>query len=223
MDVSVSCIASSPPLHSAVAVAISASCLAPSSLNPKQRHHISVLCTNATAKHTSKRVTVKTREIVGEEGGYSPERRRQICRPCVPTLRGCWSCCLGFGYYKGKNCKPTLIDFKFSSLIDFQMSSGRSSRGGVRGCTTRGGGRLRIQDLDNPSPLTAPSPPTAPSPLISPSPPTAPSPPIVLSPHSSVHSNAQTDEQPPHLSGRPCGKNPTDGKTWIYPVKKTYV
>ncbi|KAF7812089.1 microtubule-actin cross-linking factor 1 isoform X25 [Senna tora] len=82
-------------------------------------------------------------------------------------------------------------------------------------------------DLDNPSPLTAPSPPTtpsppiapspptapsppiapspptAPSPPIAPSPPTAPSPPIVLSPHSSVHSNAQTDEQPRHISDRP--------------------
>ncbi|KAF7820733.1 nuclear transcription factor Y subunit C-2 [Senna tora] len=81
LDVFVSCTASSPPLHSAVA--FSASCLAPSSLNPKQRHHISVLCTNAAAKHTSNRVTVKTREIVGEEGGYSPERRRQICRPCA--------------------------------------------------------------------------------------------------------------------------------------------
>ncbi|KAF7823822.1 Levansucrase [Senna tora] len=109
----------------------------------------------------------------------------------VPTLRGDWSCYLGFGYYKGKNCKPTC---------------GRSSRGGVRGHTTRGGGRLRIQDLDIASPLTAPSPPitpsppiapsppTVPSPPIAPSPPTAPSPPIVLSPHSSVHSNVQTDE-----------------------------
>ncbi|KAF7835689.1 uncharacterized protein G2W53_010548 [Senna tora] len=120
-----------------------------------------------------------------------------------------------------------------------QMSSGRSSRG----CTTRGGGRSRTPRIDDPlnvvpSPHTvAPSPPTVspspptfvPSPT-APSPPTvAPSPPIASSPHSSVHSNPQHDneeaqidnEQPPHLSGKPWGKDPIDHKTWIYPDKKT--
>ncbi|KAF7812144.1 Helicase conserved C-terminal domain-containing protein [Senna tora] len=129
-----------------------------------------------------------------------------------------------------------------------QMSSGRSSRRR----TTRGGGRSKTQRIDDPpivvpSPHTvAPSPPTvAPSPpTIAPSPPTivpsptapspptvVPSPPIAPSPHSSVHSNPQHDneeaqidnEQLPHHSGKPWGKDPIDHKTWIYPDKKTFV
>ncbi|KAF7808151.1 uncharacterized protein G2W53_040312 [Senna tora] len=111
------------------------------------------------------------------------------------------------------------------------MSSGRSSRGR----TTRGRGRSRTPRIDDPpivvpSPHTvAPSPPTvAPSPPIAPSPTIDSSPPIATSPHSSVHSNPQHDneeaqidnEQPPHLSGKPWGKDPIDQKTWIYPIKR---
>ncbi|KAF7800701.1 uncharacterized protein G2W53_044809 [Senna tora] len=77
-------------------------------------------------------------------------------------------------------------------------------------------------------PTIVPSP-TAPYPPIAPSPPIESSPPIAPSPHSSVHSNPQDDneepqidnEQPPHLSGKPWGKDPIDHKTWIYPDKKT--
>ncbi|KAF7832143.1 uncharacterized protein G2W53_014476 [Senna tora] len=90
------------------------------------------------------------------------------------------------------------------------MSSGRLSRGGGRRRTTRGRGRSTTQEIDNPPDIIVPSAPTAPS------------------PHSFVHSNAQhdneqpqIDEEQPHLSGRPWGKVPTDGKTWIYPDKKT--
>ncbi|KAF7812276.1 uncharacterized protein G2W53_033252 [Senna tora] len=80
-----------------------------------------------------------------------------------------------------------------------------------------------------PSPPTIASSPTAPYPPIAPSPPIESSPPIATSPHSSVHSNPQHDneepqidnEQPSHLYGRSWGKDPTDGKTWIYPDKKT--
>ncbi|KAF7827127.1 uncharacterized protein G2W53_018291 [Senna tora] len=131
------------------------------------------------------------------------------------------------------------LRFSFLGLSRCQMSSGRSSRGR----TTRGGGRSRTPRIDDPpivvpSPHTvAPSPPTvAPSPpTVVPSPPTivpsptAPSPPIAPSPHSSVHSNPQHDneeaqidnEQPPHLSDKPWGKDPIDHKTWIYADKKT--
>ncbi|KAF7843829.1 uncharacterized protein G2W53_000734 [Senna tora] len=63
------------------------------------------------------------------------------------------------------------------------------------------------QEIDNPPDTIVPSP-TACSPPIVPSPPTAPSPPIAPSPHSSVHSNAQHDNEQPqideeqsHLSG----------------------
>ncbi|KAF7802163.1 uncharacterized protein G2W53_041274 [Senna tora] len=129
-----------------------------------------------------------------------------------------------------------------------QMSSGRSSRGGGRGRTTRGGGRSRTPRIDYP-PIVVPSPPTvspspptvvpspptiAPSPIapyppIAPSPPIESSPPIALSAHSSVHSSPQHDneqpqidnEQPAHLYGISWGKDPSDGKTWIYPNKKT--
>ncbi|KAF7820729.1 uncharacterized protein G2W53_026184 [Senna tora] len=55
-----------------------------------------------------------------------------------------------------------------------------------------------------------------------------PSPPSDPSPPSSVHSTIQLDTQPPHEAptgsssgahpfSRPCGKDPADGKTWIYP------
>ncbi|KAF7826355.1 uncharacterized protein G2W53_017519 [Senna tora] len=130
-------------------------------------------------------------------------------------------------------------------IVDMKlMSTGRSSRGR----TTRGGDRSRTPTIDDPlivvpsphtvassPPTVVPSPPTiapsptAPYPPIAPSPPIESSPPIAPSPHSSVHSNPQHDneepqidnEQPPHLSGRPWGKDPTDRKTWIYPDKKT--
>ncbi|KAF7812396.1 uncharacterized protein G2W53_033372 [Senna tora] len=80
-----------------------------------------------------------------------------------------------------------------------------------------------------PSPPTIVPSPTAPYPPIAPSPPIESSPPIAPSPHSFVHSNPQHDneepqidnEQPPHLYGRSWGKDPTDGKTWIYPDKNT--
>ncbi|KAF7844488.1 uncharacterized protein G2W53_001393 [Senna tora] len=124
----------------------------------------------------------------------------------------------------------------------------RSSRGGGRGRTTRGGGRSRTPRIDDPPivvpspPTVAPSPPTvvpspptiahsptAPYPPIAPSPPIESSPPIAPSPHSSVHSNPQHEneepqidnERPPNLYGRSWGKDPTDGKTSIYPDKKT--
>ncbi|KAF7825170.1 uncharacterized protein G2W53_016334 [Senna tora] len=107
------------------------------------------------------------------------------------------------------------------------MSSGRSSRGGGRGRTTRGRSRSMTQEIDNPPNTIVPSPPTAPSPPILRSP-ILPSPPIFPSPHSIVHFNAQhdneqpqIDEEQPHLSGRPWGKDLTDGKTWIYLDKKT--
>ncbi|KAF7842116.1 uncharacterized protein G2W53_004414 [Senna tora] len=55
-------------------------------------------------------------------------------------------------------------------------------------------------------------------------------PPSDPSPPSSVHSTIQPDTQPPHEAptgsssgahpfSRPCGKDPADGKTWIYPDK----
>ncbi|KAF7821569.1 uncharacterized protein G2W53_027024 [Senna tora] len=72
-----------------------------------------------------------------------------------------------------------------------------------------------------PSPPTIAPSPTAPYPPIAPSPPIESSPPIASSPHSSIHSKPQHDneepqidnEQPPHLYGRPCGKDVIDGKT----------
>ncbi|KAF7800549.1 uncharacterized protein G2W53_045021 [Senna tora] len=96
------------------------------------------------------------------------------------------------------------------------MSSGRSSRGRAT--------------LVAPSPPTvAPSPPTVVTSPTAPYPPIESSLPIAPSPHSSIHSNPQHDneetqidnEQPPHLSGKPWGKDPMDHKTWIYPDKKT--
>ncbi|KAF7807678.1 uncharacterized protein G2W53_039839 [Senna tora] len=67
------------------------------------------------------------------------------------------------------------------------------------------------------------------------SPPMAmPPPPTDRSPPSSVHSTIQPDTQSPHeaptgsSSGahpftRPCGKDPADGTTWIYPDKDSCV
>ncbi|KAF7812436.1 protein DETOXIFICATION 9-like isoform X1 [Senna tora] len=200
------------PMHS-VAV-VSASCLAPSPLNPNiSRHSL---------------LRLETQRMM------FPMVLRSSVVLCLHIVL-CWILVFRFGLgHVGAaltigilywiNVIGLRLYVKNSSACEKTriMSNGRSSRGSGRGQTTRGKGRSMTQEIDNPPDIVVPSPPTASSPPI------APSPPIVPSPHSSVHSNAQhdneqpqIDEEQPHLSGRPWAKDPTDGKTWIYPNKKT--
>ncbi|KAF7831697.1 uncharacterized protein G2W53_014030 [Senna tora] len=115
-------------------------------------------------------------------------------------------------FYSSCNAFGISIDSCLPQLY-CEMSSGQSSRGGGRGHTVRGGGRSRVRITIDPSP-----------PVAMPPPPSDPSPP------SSVHSTIQPDTQAPHQAptgsssgahpfSRPCGKDPADGQTWIYPGK----